>query len=117
MGKCISLGKSDKSYFIILLFLIIINIFTTSYDHYQKRDKLKNSRIMTVTMKHIGFSLCFIPELILKKSVRSKFQFNLKCLSLILSIAIIYLIHDFAYIFYDRYTIEKKILGLYGNFF
>lgn len=58
MGKCISLGKSDKSYFIILLFLIIINIFTTSYDHYQKRDKLKNSRIMTVTIKHIGFSLC-----------------------------------------------------------
>lgn len=124
MGNLISLGNIDKKYFCILFFLIIINIFTTLYDILAEHDKYKNSRIMSVTVKHIGFSLCFIPEYITRKNSYvkniSKFELKLKNISFIILIAFIYLIHDFAYIFSDRYTIEKdneKQLKLKGNFF
>ena len=124
MGNYISLGNIDKKYIFILFFLIIINIFTTLYDILADHDKYKNSRTMSVTIKHVGFSLCFIPEYIRRKNSivknNSKFELKLKNVSFIILIAFIYLIHDFAFIFSDRYTIEKdnkKQLKLKGNFF
>ena len=124
MGNYISLGNIDKKYFLILFFLIIINIFTTLYDILVEHDKYKNSRTMSVTLKHIGLSLCFIPEYIRKKNSivknDSKFGLKLNNLSFIIMIAFIYLIHDFAFIFSDRYIVEKdneKQLKLKGNFF
>ena len=79
---------------------------------------------MSVTLKHIGLSLCFIPEYIRKKNSivknDSKFGLKLNNLSFIILIAFIYLIHDFAFIFSDRYIVEKdneKQLKLKGNFF
>ena len=79
-------------------------------------DPYKNSRTMSVTVKHIGFSLCIIPEYIeynskkirtsYKKSI-ANFKYKLKKYSLILLIGIIYLIHEFAYIFSDRFMYIK----------
>ena len=128
MGTYISLGKFDKKYIYILFALIFINVFTTFYDIFYKKDDYKNSRIMSITLKHIGFSLCIIPETIIKKNsyvkVQSNYNTSLKKIILITTIAIIYLIHDFAFIFSDRYIIkeigndkDKKQFQLKGNFF
>ena len=124
MGNYITLGNIDKKYIFILFFLIVINILTTLYDIYVDSDKYKNSRTMSVTIKHIGLSLCFIPESIRRKNSivknNSKFELKLKNLSFIIMISFIYLIHDFAFIFSDRYIVEKdnkKQLKLKGNFF
>ena len=127
--KYISFGKIEGKFVIIVIIIIIVNIPTALYEVSSTDDYFKNSRIMTVTLKHTGLSLCFIPHLIVKaesqKGVKKKSSLKYKFL-LIIFISILYLIHDFAYIFSDR-LIQVEIrespiknimhLHLQGNFF
>lgn len=130
MKKYITFGKFDGKLFAIFIFIVFINVLTILYDKFVNTDEddpYKNSRTMSVTVKHIGFSLCIIPEYIeynskkirtsYKKSI-ANFKYKLKKYSLILLIGIIYLIHDFAYIFSDRFMyIKGKKIFLSNNFF
>lgn len=130
MKKYITFGKFDVKLFAIFVFIVFVNVLTILYDKFintDKDDPYKNSRTMSVTVKHIGFSLCIIPEYIeynskkmrrsYKKSI-ANFKYKLKKYSLISLIGIIYLIHDFAYIFSDRYMLMKgKRIFLSNNFF
>ena len=127
--KYISFAQIEGKFVIILVTLILINIPTTIYEIISTNDIFKNSRIMTMTIKHTGLSLCFIPYLIEKvksqNSVKKNKSLKYKFL-LILFISILNLIHDFALIFSDR-LIQVKInkspnknityLHLNGNFF
>ena len=125
--KYISLGKIEIKFVIIILILIIINIPITLYDKYNNDDLSNNSRIMTATVKHIGLSLCFIPYLILrkinKKGAKKHSSLKIKFLLIVL-ISFLYLIHDFAFMFSNRYIQinrdeNKNITDLHleGNYY
>ena len=78
MGKYISCGKCDKNYFKILFgfilicicLIIVLSIFRIIKSN--NLDFLNDVSLLIPLLSYIGMSLCFIPELILKKKIEKK---------------------------------------------